>query len=368
MCGLDDDGRYWEKLIRRGAKTHYINEDLSHLDKLRKASEKIHQYLGDTKEELLLWNGQIIEQDGETLRQLSQSRRAIKEQEERVKELERRNKKLSQTITEEGKVEAKLRAQLEKSTSPDQRKRLDEEVRRAKKELEEQRAKNQNTMRENNAEIDRLRQQLEDEPDGEIRRQIERLEAENERLGEQNEEIFSRRSLRDKVKYIIKKYGLTVFGVLAAVGTVIVANLKAGLTNVAKGVGAGFKEVGEKLGQILPGMVGANVSFLFKAAGEAVGFLAKHAWLLIMLVLLPSFIEIVRQVSARGRLPTEETNPWGKDDKSPSLARDFWSRLRDVSAIGRGLRDKRPHRRHASTCFWTGWGGKEPRTTPNRPK
>ena len=31
-------------------------------------------------------------------------------------------------------------------------------------------------------------------------------------------------------------------------------------------------------------MVGAIVSFLFKAAGEAVGFLAKHAWLLIMLV------------------------------------------------------------------------------------
>ena len=62
------------------------------------------------------------------------------------------------------------------------------------------------------------------------------------------------------------------------------ANLKAGLTNVAKGVGNGLKEVGKKLGQILPGMVGAIVSFLFKAAGEAVGFLAKYAWLLILLV------------------------------------------------------------------------------------
>ena len=142
-------------------------------------------------------------------------------------------------------------------------------------------------MRENNAEIDRLRQQLEDEPDGEIQQQIERLEAENKRLGERNEEIFSRRSLRDKVKYISKKYGLTVFGVLEAVGTVIgviVSNLKAGLTKVAKGVGDGLKDIGKKLGQILPGMVGAIVSFLFRAAGEAVGFLAKHAWLLIMLV------------------------------------------------------------------------------------
>ena len=32
------------------------------------------------------------------------------------------------------------------------------------------------------------------------------------------------------------------------------------------------------------GMVGAIVSFLFKTAGEAIGFLSKHAWLLILLV------------------------------------------------------------------------------------
>ena len=284
VCGLDDNGRYWVKLVRGGAKTHCVKEDLSNLSKL---PQTIRQHLGDTKEELLLRNDQIIEQNGETLRQLSQSRRATKEQEEQAKVLERQNKKLSKTITEKEKVVNKLRDQLEKSTSPSERKRLDEEISKVKRDLTQERSKNQNTMRENNAEIDRLRQQLEDEPDGEIQRQIERLEAENERLGEQNEEIFSRMSLRDKVKYIFKKYGLSVFGVLAAVGTVIgviVSNLKAGLTNVAKGVGNGLKELGTKLGQILRGMVGAIVSFLFRAAGEAVGFLAKHAWLLIMLV------------------------------------------------------------------------------------
>ena len=67
---------------------------------------------------------------------VSQSRRAIKEKEEWVKELERRNKKLSQTIPEKGKVEVKLRAQLEKSASPEEKKRLADEVRRVKKELE----------------------------------------------------------------------------------------------------------------------------------------------------------------------------------------------------------------------------------------
>ena len=180
----------------------------------------------------------------------------------------------------------KLRDQLEKSTSPGERKKLDEEISQVKRDLSQERSKNQNTMRENNAEIDRLRQ-LEDGEDQEVQQQIERLEVENERLGERNEELFSRMSLRDKVKYVFKKYGLTIFGVLAAVGTVIgviVSNLKAGLTNVAKGVGNGLKELGKKLGQILPGMAGAIVSFLFKAAGEVVGFLAKHAWLLIMLV------------------------------------------------------------------------------------
>ena len=285
LCGVDDYDRVWVSLTGKRA-TKYVHQPSGRfLSQANKEMPKtIKQLLGQTNEEALESNDQIIEQNVETVRQLSESRRATKEQEERAKDLERQNKKLSKTITEKEKVVNKLRDQLEKSTSPSERKRLDEEISQVKRDLAQERAKNQNTMRENNAEIDRLRQQMEN---GENQEEIERLEAENERLGEQNEEIFSRMSLRDKVKYIFKKYGLTIFGVLAAVGTVIgviVSNLKAGLTNVAKGVGNGLKELGKKLGQILPGMVGAIVSFLFKAAGEAVGFLAKHAWLLIMLV------------------------------------------------------------------------------------
>ena len=70
-----------------------------------------------------------------------------------------------------------------------------------------------------------------------------------------------------------------------AIGTVIgviVSNLKAGLTKVAKGVGNRLKELGKKLGEILPGMIGAIASFLFRTAGEVIGFLAKNAWLLIV--------------------------------------------------------------------------------------
>ena len=92
-------------------------------------------------------------------------------------------------------------------------------------------------------------------------------------------------SLRDRIKEIFKKYGVTAFSIATAIGVVIgviVSNLKAGLTKVAKGVGNGLKELGKKLGEILPGMIGAIASFIFRTAGEVIGFLAKNAWLLIV--------------------------------------------------------------------------------------
>ena len=112
----------------------------------------------------------------------------------------------------------------------------------------------------------------------EQRNEISRLETENDIIEE-------RMSLRDRVKSIFKKYGFTVFAVVSAVGLVIgviVNNLKKGLTSLGKGVGGALKNIGKKIGEILPGMIGAIASFIFKTAGEAVGFLAKNAWLLIL--------------------------------------------------------------------------------------
>ena len=114
---------------------------------------------------------------------------------------------------------------------------------------------------------------------------IEEQQNEISRLEAENEIIEERMSLRDRVKLIFKKYGFTVFAVVSAVGLVIgviVSNLKKGLTSLGKGVGGALKNIGKKIGEILPGMVGAIASFIFKTAGEAVGFLAKHAWLLIL--------------------------------------------------------------------------------------
>ena len=122
-----------------------------------------------------------------------------------------------------------------------------------------------------------------------IDHQINEREGRVTELEREVEEIEQRMTLRDRVKAIFKKYGFTVFAVASAVGVVIgviVANLKTGLTSLGKGVGNGLKTFGKKLGEILPGLVGAIASFVFRTAGEAIGFLAKNAWLLIVGVVI----------------------------------------------------------------------------------
>ena len=122
-----------------------------------------------------------------------------------------------------------------------------------------------------------------------IDNQIQEIEEQNEIIIEQNEVIEDRLPLRDRIKALFKRHGFTVFSVVSAVGIiigVIISSLKSGLSGVARGVGNGLKTIGKKLAEILPGMVGAIASFLFRTAGEVVGFLAKNAWLLIVAVVL----------------------------------------------------------------------------------
>ena len=144
---------------------------------------------------------------------------------------------------------------------------------------------------ENNKAESRVKE-LDDQIAGTFGEERERLIGEREREQEgidernrENEAIEEKVSLKQRIKEIFKKYGFTIIAVSAAVATaisVIVSSLKSGLTKVAKGVGNGLKDLGEKLGQILPGVIGAIASFIFRTAGEVIGFLAKNAWLLIV--------------------------------------------------------------------------------------
>ena len=117
------------------------------------------------------------------------------------------------------------------------------------------------------------------------REKIEEKLKQIDALENERDELEERVSLREKVKNIFKKYGFTVTAVFLAIGTVIgviVDSLTKGLKSVATGVGNGLKELGKKIAGILPGLIGAIVSFIFKTAGSVISFLGKNAWLLIL--------------------------------------------------------------------------------------
>ena len=117
-----------------------------------------------------------------------------------------------------------------------------------------------------------------------------RVTAYEARLAQINTEVEVRerqRPLLKRVKDIFKKYGWTLQAVAPAVGVVLSALALAGLNGLkagTKAVGRGLKTIGQKLGSLLPGLIGSIVSFIFKAAGQVFSFLAEHAWLLILAV------------------------------------------------------------------------------------
>ena len=157
------------------------------------------------------------------------------------------------------------------------------------------------SRREKVKDLESSRKDARDDQRENIDRNIDQQREEIENLEREIEVIEERMSIRDRVKVIFKKYGFTVFAVLSAVGAVIgviVSNLKSGLSRLGKGIGNGFKALGKKLGEILPGMIGAIASFIFKTAGEAIGFLAKNAWLLIVAVVV-YFVEQVKNKQKR---------------------------------------------------------------------
>jgi hypothetical protein len=110
----------------------------------------------------------------------------------------------------------------------------------------------------------------------------------NEELARLQTQIAERerpRPLLERIKEIFKKYGVTVTAILLAAGVtigVVVSTITNALKATGKALGKGLKDIGAKLGSLLPGLIGSIVNFLFKAAGQAIGFLAEHTWLLIL--------------------------------------------------------------------------------------
>ena len=55
--------------------------------------------------------------------------------------------------------------------------------------------------------------------------------------------------------------------------------------------------IGAKAASALPGLIGAIVSFLFKTAGQAIGYLAEHTWLLILAAVVFIFDKCIKKRS-----------------------------------------------------------------------
>ena len=82
---------------------------------------------------------------------------------------------------------------------------------------------------------------------------------------------------------------MTVTAIFLATGATIgavIGVITNALKKLGKGLANGLKALGSKSACALPGLIGAIVSFLFKAAGSVIGFLAEHTWLLTLAVVV----------------------------------------------------------------------------------
>ena len=104
--------------------------------------------------------------------------------------------------------------------------------------------------------------------------------------------------LRERVREIFKTYGVTVTAIFLAAGVTIGAVVGA-ITNALKSMGnqlaIGLKTVGAKAASALPGLIGSIVSFLFETAGQAIGYLAEHTWLLILAAVVFIFEKYIKK-------------------------------------------------------------------------
>ena len=272
---IRDDG-YGRLIINLGVKgsvDHVIAFDgrPSREFELKKFPSGIKRDLGKTREEVNQENYERLKKEEEAQAKREQereeARRLRAENDEKLRDAKEREENLEKVVKEQ--EEAKKYAL---STEDKESHTRSAEASR-------------NALRQVSAEVDGFRVERDrlEQAERNADARSEEGEREVEALGERVDQRLL--PLRERIKEIFKKHGFTVIAVATAIATVIgvvVSNLKAGLTKVAKGVGNGLKELGKKLGEILPGMIGAIASFIFKTAGEVIGFLAKNAWLLVV--------------------------------------------------------------------------------------
>ena len=217
-------------------------------------------------------------------------------------DLEKKKKELAaaekQTKGNE-KIKAKVDREREKLAKIERERNMIEERLNSTKrtdELEDDEARLKRMNEEDQAVIDDIYASEFDKDAA--RERIEDRDEELLRLKAQISERESSLSLRERIKAIFKKYGVTPASVLLAAGVTIGAVVGT-ITNALKKLGTslanGLKAIGSRAANALPGIIGSIVSFLFKAASSAIGFLAEHTWLLILAVVAFLFQKLMKK-------------------------------------------------------------------------
>ena len=128
-----------------------------------------------------------------------------------------------------------------------------------------------------------------------------RVEERNEELARMETQVAEREEampLRERIKEIFKKHGVTVTAIVIAAGVTIgavISSITKGLKATGKAMAGGLKEIAAKLGSLLPGLIGQVTHFLFNTAAKAVGFLAEHTWLIILAVVAFLFEKYIKR-------------------------------------------------------------------------
>ena len=242
--------------------------------------EQINQRIANLENE----GGTALERQNETdrlKRQAAKLKRDIKEAKDKEKEYAHTKKERDKAAREVERLQRKHDNQQQKIATEEARfnrtkplEELNEEREALKRKIEEDRRimDDQNSSR-----------QLKQAAAVRFSENTDELAGLDEQIQEREEAL----PLRERMKNIFKEYGWTLQAVVLAVGVVLSALALAGLNGIkagTKAVGQGLKTIGQKLGSLLPGLIGSIVSFIVKAAGQVLSFLGEHAWLLILAV------------------------------------------------------------------------------------
>ena len=266
-------------------------KELQEMENLKQQTERTQARIDATQEE----HGSNLESEAE-LRRLKQLKK------NQQTEFENKKKEVA-ALEKQAKNKQKVQEKVQK-----ERAKLNEIVK--KRNLIEERLNSTKPLDDLNEREAELRQQ--NSEDQEIINATDtstsEKEAARDRIEERIEEIARLQTqiaereeampLRERVKEILKKNGVTVAAILIAAGTTIgalMSTLTKGLNATGKAMSNGLKEIAAKLGSLLPGLIGQIAAFLFKTAANAVGFLAEHTWLIILAVVAFLFEKYIKK-------------------------------------------------------------------------